>query len=242
MLFRRVTRIGLAALLITLAIIPLQSALAVIGTGPFTDAVAYCDHGTFELAAIVEDPPPVAPQLIPMDPQYKVEVWDNGTLIGSTTFIWSLGDMYYSGEVPFDQQPTGETVLFKLYVWNYLPEPSAPDFIIAEEDWMLRGQITAPVECDLEGPGCDTRIAMTDNAVVGLFVADALTYWGPDAGKGTTVTIAAGNTAWVLGMDASGAYYKIVWVCDCLWVPVGTMGPNPDAVWNSTPLPMTVVE
>ena len=57
------------------------------------------------------------------------------------------------------------------------------------------------------------------------------------------MSITAGNTAIVIGLDASGAYWKIIWECGTLWVPVETMGPNYDAVWNGAPLPAgTVVE
>ncbi|MBN1964384.1 MAG: hypothetical protein JW910_07045, partial [Anaerolineae bacterium] len=78
--------------------------------------------------------------------------------------------------------------------------------------------------------------------VVGQFVADAVTYWAPGAALEPTVILPAGKTAWVLGMNATGEYYKIIWQCQYLWVPVGTMGPNPDAVWNNTPLPLDVVQ
>jgi hypothetical protein len=39
-----------------------------------------------------------------------------------------------------------------------------------------------------------------------------------------------GKTAWVLGVDESGVYYMILWGCQTLWVPVGVMGPDNDAV------------
>jgi hypothetical protein len=243
MLFTRVTRIALAALLISVALIPLHSATAAIGAGPIYSAAADCDHGVFELRAIIEEPPPNAPELLPVEPDYKMEVWDGDTLLGSTTFVWPLSDLQYFGDVPFDQSPTGDTVLFKLYIWDYLPPPVMPALVADDgAPWLLRGQLEVPVNCGAPIPGCDTQIIMTENAVVGLFVQDAMTSWGPGADKSTTVTITAGNTAWVLGKDATGAYYKIVWGCQYLWVPVSTMGPNPDAVWNSAPLPTTVVE
>jgi hypothetical protein len=91
-------------------------------------------------------------------------------------------------------------------------------------------------------PGnCDVMMPIPATAVGGTFVADAPTYWAP--GKATTplVTIPAGNSARVTGMDASGQYYQIIWVCDFLWVPVGTIGPNYDAVWNGAPLPTNVI-
>ncbi len=173
---------------------------------------------------------------------FRVDVWDNSTLIGSVEFLWNTLNAY-TCEVPFIQVPSHDIVWFELWVLDVGP-PVAPELAPVAESgtWIFLGKQSAPVECVPVVPGCDTRIAMTDNAVVGLFVADALTYWEPVAGSSTTVTITAANTAWVLGMDASGAYYKIVWVCDYLWVAVGAMGPNPDAAWNSTPLPATVVE
>ncbi len=90
--------------------------------------------------------------------------------------------------------------------------------------------------------GCDVVIPLTADAVVGAFVADADAYWAPGKLTSPLVTITEGNTAWVLGVDATGQYYKIVWVCQYLWVQVGTMGPNFDKVWNGTPLPTTVVK
>jgi len=89
-------------------------------------------------------------------------------------------------------------------------------------------------------PGCNAQISIPSTAVGGAFVGDAPVYWMP--GEATGVTIPAGNTALVIGVDASGQYYKIIWNCDFVWVPVGSMGPNYDAVWNGAPLPAGVVE
>ena len=60
-------------------------------------------------------------------------------------------------------------------------------------------------------------------------------------GVARDLTMAAGKTAWVLGMDASGEFYKIVFSCTYLWVPVQAMGSNLDDVWQGTPLPASVV-
>ena len=90
--------------------------------------------------------------------------------------------------------------------------------------------------------GCDVVIPLTADAVVGAFVADANAYWAPGKLTSPLATITKDNTAWVLGVDATGQYYKIVWVCQYLWVQVPTMGPNFDKVWNGTPLPTTVVQ
>jgi hypothetical protein len=91
-------------------------------------------------------------------------------------------------------------------------------------------------------PGCDALLPIPATAVGGTFVADAPVYWAPGDLATPLVTIPAGNSARVIGLDASGQYYKIIWVCDFVWVPVGTLGPNYDAVWNGAPLPTAVVE
>jgi len=90
-------------------------------------------------------------------------------------------------------------------------------------------------------PGCNALIPIPDTAVVGAFTADAQAYWKPGELTAPVVVLEAGKTAWVLGVDASGAYYKVIWNCQYLWVPVNTLGPNYDEVWNGTPLPTTVV-
>lgn len=91
-------------------------------------------------------------------------------------------------------------------------------------------------------PGCDVLMPIPATAVGGSFVADAPVYWKPGELTTPLVTIKAGNTARVIGQDASGQYYKIVWACDFVWVPKATMGPNYDAAWNGAPLPTAVVE
>ncbi len=101
---------------------------------------------------------------------------------------------------------------------------------------------TTDVESTEPVPGCDVNIPLPAGSVQGTFVADAATSWSPGNLTNPIVTIPAGQSAWVLGLDATGAYYKIVWVCDYLWVPVGSIGPNYDEVWNGAPLPTGVVE
>ncbi len=91
-------------------------------------------------------------------------------------------------------------------------------------------------------PGCDALLPIPETAVGGTFVADAPIYWTPGELTSPLVTIKAGNSARVLGLDASGEYYQIIWVCDYVWVPKATLGPNYDAVWNGAPLPTAVVQ
>lgn len=89
--------------------------------------------------------------------------------------------------------------------------------------------------------GCDALMNIPSTAVVGAFVAGAPLYWEPGQLVQPYTEITAGSTAWVLGVDKRGEYYKIIWGCDLVWVPAGTMGPNYDAVWNGRPLPTGVV-
>ncbi len=56
-------------------------------------------------------------------------------------------------------------------------------------------------------------------AVGGTFVADAPVYWAPGKLTSPLVTIPAGNSARVIGLDSTGEYYQIIWVCDYVWVP-----------------------
>ncbi len=90
-------------------------------------------------------------------------------------------------------------------------------------------------------PGCDL-LPLTANAVVGTFVSDAILYAEPDVSTSPQLTLPAGKTAWVLGVDKSDKYYKIKWVCDYLWVKKATMGPNFDEVWQGHLLPTDIVE
>jgi hypothetical protein len=89
--------------------------------------------------------------------------------------------------------------------------------------------------------GCDARLPL-DGAVVGSFVADAPLYAEPGVLISPTITIPAGKTYWVSGLDASGQYYRIFLQCSVVWVPASAVGPNYDSVWNGAALPTTVIE
>jgi hypothetical protein len=89
-------------------------------------------------------------------------------------------------------------------------------------------------------PACG--ISIPSGSVVSQFTADTLLYWAPNPGATTEALVNAGQTAWTVGVSADGAYRKIVWSCQYLWVPIDTMGLNYDAVWNGTPLPMGTVQ
>jgi hypothetical protein len=91
-------------------------------------------------------------------------------------------------------------------------------------------------------PGCDAFLPLTEDSVVGSFLDNTEMYWAPGEMIQPPKVATIGQTAWVLGVDASGMYYQIVWSCELVWVPVENMGPNYDDVWKGTPLPTTIVE
>ena len=63
-----------------------------------------------------------------------------------------------------------------------------------------------------------------------------------EPGKAAPGVMVNPGTYWVLGVDESGEYYKIIISCEYLWVPVQNMQPNFDSVWQGRPLPTDVVD
>lgn len=88
-------------------------------------------------------------------------------------------------------------------------------------------------------PGCDVSINVPSTAVGAKITAETPVYWMP--GEETEHVLPAGTSVIALGPDSSGAYFKIVYVCDYLWVPSGSIGPNPEYPWNGALLPTTPV-
>ncbi len=115
--------------------------------------------------------------------------------------------------------------------------------VLGEIDLSIDNLSTSETAAEAEAlPGCDVLLPIPATAVGGTFVADAPVYWAPGKLTNPLVTIAAGNSARVIGLDSTGEYYQIIWVCDYVWVPKATLGPNYDAVWNGAPLPTAVME
>ena len=171
-------------------------------------------------------------------------IYDTGTLttggpplpIGPVDIVGPLDTLI---GLTWQTAPASNPITMTIYSLAGTDSQSVP---VGEESYFL-AQGTCPGLPDGTAvAGCDTLMSIPTGSVVGLFVADADLYWAPGQLTNPLATIGAGNTAWVLGKDASGAYYKILWVCNYYWVPIGTMGPNPDDVWNSAPLPTGVVE
>lgn len=89
-------------------------------------------------------------------------------------------------------------------------------------------------------PGCDVTINIPASAVGATFLTDAPIYWKP--GEITEHVFPAGTTVRAIGLDESGAYYQVLYVCDFLWVPAESLGPNYNAPWYGAPLPTMVVD
>jgi hypothetical protein len=76
----------------------------------------------------------------------------------------------------------------------------------------------------------------------GLIIKPTPAYWAPEKGAATDVILEPGTTVWALGPDESDAFFKIIFAEHYLWVPADCLAPNPDEVWNSSPLPVDPVE
>jgi hypothetical protein len=85
--------------------------------------------------------------------------------------------------------------------------------------------------------GSTGPVAIPPTAVVGKFVKTTPVYSDPVPGSEINVTMAVGKSAWVYGVDPTGQFYRVMLGGALFWVPVDTMGPNYDEVWQGRPLP-----
>lgn len=162
---------------------------------------------------------------------YLVEVWDDGARI-------TAGKVNVSGSGTYSVTllvPNPSDLGFP-GMGVYLYDPT--DYSTSVDDVDPYFPTGLDPAC---GAGPD-MVPLPPQAVVGAVKTDTPTYWAPSADAETGVTLSAGKTVWVLGVDASNQYYKIVLAGTYLWVPKAALGPNYDAVWNGAPLPTTVVE
>jgi hypothetical protein len=178
---------------------------------------------------------------------YFVNFWDDGN------FRAGAGGFVPAGEVASVQYLIGDLILegaagIGLYVEDGLGTAATTTY---DSNGSYAVDSTVSTNCAAANttsatflgtaPGCDVLMPMTADAAVGTFVANADVYAEPGTLTSPLITLEAGKTAWVLGVDASGQYYKLVWSCSILWVKTSTMGPNYDAVWQGHPLPTGVV-
>lgn len=157
-------------------------------------------------------------------PQVRIDVKDSdGTLIGTKSFTFEAPGVH-NGTIAYTQTAKGP-VTFYLYYGG--------------EGVQLVNQVTVPINC---AQGCDLLMPIPSTAVMGQFVADAPLYWTPGQLVSPYTAVVQGKTYLVIGQDASGKYRQIVLQCQFLWVPFHTVGPDPEPLWNSKPLPATIVE
>jgi hypothetical protein len=177
-----------------------------------------------------------------------------------------LGNQIYFQNWQFDGIPIGtdvigELVNFNMHTWTSTPKANPLTLTAVSaagvdssgnpvpEQSQVLGTGTcstlshhANVQQQTPVAGCDAEINIPATAVGGLFTANAPLYWAPGKLVEPTMTISAGETALVIGPDASASYDEILWGCNLVWVPANTLAPNPDNVWHSTPLPTAVVQ
>lgn len=105
---------------------------------------------------------------------------------------------------------------------------------------LYNGPLNAVPTAGAGEPGCDVTIPVPSNAVGATITTTTPVYWAP--GKVSDEVFPAGLNVRAMGVDATGEFTKVVFVCGYYWVPTGTIGPNYDVVWNGAPLPTNVVE
>lgn len=166
-----------------------------------------------------------------MDELLGPGMWANGQS------HWSIYDANDRGmqTMSFVDVPPGSTINVTLTLRD-------AQGMILDQDFFSFVCGAAPAEEAVIVPGCDMQIDIPATAVVGTFVADTPLYYEPGLKIIPEEVLAAGQSLWVLGVDATGGYYKVLLACGTYWAPVNTLGPTYDAVWNGTPLPTNVVE
>lgn len=159
---------------------------------------------------------------------YLLEVWDDLELIGSATVGVDAGESFLLAA------DLGGKAIGSLFsgIGVYVYESGA--LIWASDPY---GFVSCDDVCEIKIPS---------GSVVGELLVPTNTYWGPGEEfmiQPQTVLIPSPDNKafWVIGLDESGDWYKIMIGCQSLWVPASTMGPNYDEVWNGTPLPTRVV-
>ncbi|MBI5957849.1 MAG: hypothetical protein HY866_03880 [Chloroflexi bacterium] len=145
--------------------------------------------------------------------------------------------------IPSGQQMTLDFTLERpigtiLYAWRLVVDGCDTGNIISNAAVGVGpiggGSAAAPV------PGCDVTIYIPPSAVGARITATTPVYWAP--GELSDEVFPAGLSLRAIGVDETGAYTKVLYVCGYYWVPTGVIGPNFDAVWNGAALPTDVVQ
>jgi len=189
---------------------------------------------------------------------------EDGTVLAEQTIaldIFGATDTnQYTGTLWINEQAEGAEIRFEVYVISSFVVDAAPAGIfggpsvamaMTPSGPQLLDEITveyAPCSPDLPDPVPGARpgpeMIVLDGAVVGRFLSDTPLYYAPDLSALVypQITIKAGETLWVFGVDETGEFYQVLVWATKLWVPVGAVGPNPDAPWNGAALPDTVID
>ncbi|MCZ2096952.1 MAG: DVUA0089 family protein [Anaerolineae bacterium] len=215
---------------------------------PYHDYVVYLNAGD---TIIIEVD---CPDGTPIDPY--LEVYDSdGNLLDFDDDDDTLCDRYGSLLV-FTAPAAGEyTIRVTDFIYAETGDPVCGDGIegICFGDYILtitgeftwpgeEPSISEPAEAPSASPSC-RPIRLPRDSVVGAFVTETVADWSP--GKATAsppVVFTPGKAVWVIGVNEDATHYKIAYVCNYLWVPVSSLGPNYDAMWNGTPLPTRTVK
>jgi hypothetical protein len=100
-----------------------------------------------------------------------------------------------------------------------------------------------PTGCDdtPHRPGPD-MCDMPGWSVVGTFVVDSPLYYSTCADCYSDDVMKQGQLLWVIGMDASYQYYRVLLMCHKYWVPAANIGPTADYPWFGKGLPAQIVD
>lgn len=221
-----------------LSALALLLALTTLAVTPTGQAFAQADNVAISLAGCTVTVTFVATAQI----TYFFDVFDGATLLDEQTYT------------PFSPGDVPANVSFSYAYPGTLPAPSLLIQLSGSDDLLQEINVSGDAlttSCTPPEPGTPpddsgeppVTVALAScgpdlsQAVVGSFILPADFYVAPGEITEPSYGALAGQTAWVLGMDAEGEYYKIAWGCQQFWVLAETMAPNQDSVWNGAALP-----
>jgi hypothetical protein len=162
---------------------------------------------------------------------YTVEIWDDFVLV-------------YNQSVP---AAAGDTLIFEAtlkYVGTVVPGVGI--YVYRDGGLTFAVDPYTAIDTSCAGPGgCSPTIP--SGSVVGQITSPTVAYWAPGLEYPVQPDLVLGTTPdtktwWVIGMDSTASWYKILVSCQYVWVPASSMGPNYDDVWQGEPLPTRVVK